>query len=221
MSPLATYVAIAVLAYLLGSIPFGYVLVRIFKGSDIRQSGSGNIGATNVARSGSKVLGLATLILDAVKGGLAVGLAVWFFAKSFLGLPYDPTRAYSIAAFAAVCAIVGHMFPVWLRFHGGKGVATAAGAFLLLAPRATLVSLAVFIAVATMTRFVSLGSVLSVAVFPAAAWFFGPARSLTFMALVTVAALLIIVKHHTNIRRLLTGKEDKFVKMPPQMEKHT
>ena len=221
MSPLATYVAIAVLAYLLGSIPFGYVLVRIFKGSDIRQSGSGNIGATNVARSGSKVLGLATLILDAVKGGLAVGLAVWFFAKSFLGLPYDPTQAYSLAAFAAVCAIVGHMFPVWLRFHGGKGVATAAGAFLLLAPRATLVSLAVFIAVATMTRFVSLGSVLSVAVFPAAAWFFGPDRSLVFMALVTVATLLIIVKHHTNIRRLLTGKEDKFVKMPPQMEKHT
>jgi glycerol-3-phosphate acyltransferase PlsY len=225
---IATYVIVAIGSYLLGSIPFGYLLVRTFKGSDIRQTGSGNIGATNVARSGSKWLGLLTLLLDAAKGALAVGLTLWFF---YWGAPRDFFRetnvVYLLAGFAALCAIVGHMFPVWLRFRGGKGVATAAGAFLVLAPRALLASLAIFIVIVVITRFVSLGSIVSVALFPVGVWFFGPDRSPAFLLLVSASALLIIVKHQANIRRLLGGTENKFApkmsSVPPaaEMGKHS
>ena len=227
MSRTAIYIIVAVLAYLLGSIPFGYLLVKIFKGSDIRQSGSGNIGATNVARSGSKVLGILTLLLDAAQGAAAVWLA---FKIGFDLVNTADTASlvnwfasiYNLAAFAALCAILGHMFPPWLRFRGGKGVATAAGAFLVLAPRALLVSLLVFVVVVALTRFVSLGSMLAVLIFPFAVWFLGPERTPAFIAVVSASALLIIAKHHENIRRLLSGTENKFRSMPPpgEMEKH-
>src|SRR5213082_3185425 len=132
-----TYIIIALVSYLLGSIPFGYILVRLFLKQDIRRTGSGNIGATNVARSGAKGLAIATLLLDAGKGSTAVVLTA-IFAGGF----YDPAQHWMIfwdqptsrLATAALCAVLGHIFPVWLKFRGGKGVATAVGAFLFISP---------------------------------------------------------------------------------------
>src|SRR6478609_3728897 len=126
------YLIVAVVAYLLGSIPFGYLLVRIFRGEDIRQTGSGNIGATNVARSGAKGLGILTLVLDVLKGFVAVVIA------QHIARRYGFPQGYDIAAAAALAAVVGHCFPVWLGFRGGKGVATALGVFLALVPLTTV-----------------------------------------------------------------------------------
>src|SRR3954463_6234735 len=169
------YLITAAIAYLLGSIPFGYLLVRIFRGEDIRHTGSGNIGATNVARSGAKGLGIATLVLDAVKGALAVWLAALIAASKynlcgdFIQNPCAP--ALRLMALAALCAVLGHVFPVWLRFKGGKGVATALGVFCVLFPKAILVALAIFILVVAITRYVSLGSILGAIAFPVVAYF--------------------------------------------------
>ena len=148
---------IVVVSYLLGSIPFGYLLVRIFRGQDVRNTGSGNIGATNVARTGSKGLAIATLVLDALKGYIAVMFAFRlagshrFTAGDVPASLYDASpqmmdsrTIFLLAAVAAFCAILGHMFTVWLRFKGGKGVATAAGAFVALAPKCLLFSLVLF-----------------------------------------------------------------------------
>ena len=149
---------IAALSYLLGSIPFGYLLVRIFRGEDVRQSGSGNIGATNVSRT-SPALGLATLLLDALKGTVAVVLAS---RLSIVGAG----KPYSVMAMAALFAVVGHIFPVWLRFRGGKGVATALGSFLVIAPKALLLAVAIFVLMVVIFRYVSLGSMVAVTSFP-------------------------------------------------------
>lgn len=203
---------IAIAAYFLGSIPFGYLLVRIFRGEDVRQTGSGNIGATNVARTGSKWLAIATLFLDALKGYIAVA-HVFLFARHH---PDEVTHAgahylYTLAALAGFCAILGHMFPVWLRFKGGKGVATAVGSFLAIAPAAIAVSLFFFIVIVALTRFVSLGSMLGAAIFPLAAWWLNPeTRSPTVMLLLAASSLLIIVRHKDNIRRLVAGNENRF-----------
>jgi glycerol-3-phosphate acyltransferase PlsY len=203
---------IAIVAYLLGSIPFGYLLVRIFRGEDIRQSGSGNIGATNVARTGSKWLAVATLLLDALKGYLAVA-HVFLFARDHAEevARAGPNSLYTLAALAALCAILGHMFPVWLRFKGGKGVATAVGAFIAIAPTAVLVVLVLFVAIVAVTRYVSLGSMIGAAVFPIAAWWLNPqTRSLGVMLLLAASSVLVIIRHKDNIRRLLAGNENKF-----------
>jgi glycerol-3-phosphate acyltransferase PlsY len=224
MSPTATYIVVALVAYLLGSIPFGYILVRLFKGSDIRETGSGNIGATNVARSGSKFLGLLTLLLDAGKGALAVWLTI---VVSRSGLHASTRDAYQFGAVAALCAICGHMFPLWLGFRGGKGVATAAGAFAVIAPAALLAALAIFVLVAAVSRFVSLGSIISVAAFPFLVYFLSPSAirgssaTSIFLIVISASALLIILKHHENIHRLLRGNENKFRSVPPpgEMEK--
>ena len=203
---------IAVVSYLLGSIPFGYLLVRIFRGEDVRQTGSGNIGATNVARTGSKWLAIATLVLDALKGYVAVA-HVFFFAGHHPGhLPqFGSHTVYILAALAGFCAIVGHMFPVWLRFQGGKGVATSVGAFLGIAPSAILVSLTAFVAIVAITRYISLGSIVGAAVFPVAAWWLNPeTRDGTVMACIVASALLIIIRHKDNIRRLRAGNENRF-----------
>jgi len=203
---------IAVVSYLLGSIPFGYLLVRLFRGEDVRQTGSGNIGATNVARTGSKWLAIATLVLDALKGYVAV-LHVFYFADHhFDHLPtFGPHTVYILAAMAGFFAIVGHMFPVWLRFKGGKGVATSVGAFLGIAPAAVLVCLVAFVVIVGVTRYVSLGSIIGAAVFPVAAWWLNPeTRDATVMAFVVASALLIILRHKDNIRRLLGGNENRF-----------
>ncbi len=198
---------IAVVSYLLGSIPFGYLLVRIFRGQDVRQTGSGNIGATNVARTGSKGLAIATLFLDALKGYVAVEFAFRLAGSDAIG----PSQTLLMGALAGFCALLGHMFPIWLRFRGGKGVATALGAFLALAPVAVLVSLVVFVAAVAITRYVSLGSILSAVVLPFAAWWLSPyVRTTTTMALVVASCLLVIMRHKDNIGRLLAGTENRF-----------
>src|SRR5579864_8117233 len=149
---------VVAISYLLGSIPFGYLLVKMFRGEDIRTSGSGNIGATNVARSGAKVLGIATLFLDALKGFVAVGHASHWahthLQHADIKLLYPDLEANAMAI-AALSAVAGHVFPVWLKFKGGKGVATALGVFILLLPKAIVVSLAIFILSVAISRYVS------------------------------------------------------------------
>ena len=198
-------------SYLLGSIPFGYLLVRVFRGLDVREAGSGNIGATNVARTGSKGLAVATLVLDALKGWVAVAHVFHMAAHHPDHLPQlGAHTVYVLAALAALFAIIGHMFPVWLRFKGGKGVATSVGAFLGIAPLAVLVSLAVFVIVVALTRYVSLGSMLAAAIFPPAAWWLKPqTRSAAVALLITASSLLIILRHRDNIRRLVAGNENR------------
>ncbi len=195
--------AVLAVSYLLGSIPFGYLLVRVFRKEDIRATGSGNIGATNVARSGAKGLGVLTLVLDLAKG-LAAVLFAARMAPGTLGRPSD------LAVLAAVAAVVGHIFPVWLRFRGGKGVATALGVFLGLVPAVVLAALGVFALVLLLTRIVSLASVLAAATLPVFAMLLSPDRSPVYLGGVLAVALLVIAKHHTNIGRLLGGREGRF-----------
>jgi glycerol-3-phosphate acyltransferase PlsY len=198
------------IAYLLGSIPFGYILVRIFRKEDIRTTGSGNIGATNVARSGAKGLGILTLLLDLLKGFAAVKLAE-HLAPGTPGFPSD------LAVAAGVAAVVGHIFPVWLSFKGGKGVATALGVFLALAPLAALCAVGVFIVVFAITRYVSLASILAAVMMPPFCLLWMPDRSPVFVGGVIFISLLVIAKHHANIARLMQGKESRFgsKKSPP------
>ena len=212
------YLIVAVVAYLLGSIPFGYLLVRIFRGEDIRQTGSGNIGATNVARSGAKGLGIATLALDAIKGALAVWLAALVAASKYnlCGIEHPCTPALRLMSLAALCAVLGHVFPIWLRFKGGKGVATALGVFCVLFPKAILLALAIFILVVAITRYVSLGSILGAIAFPIAAYFMQNADWLSLL-LASGVSLIIILKHHQNISRLLAGTENRFGGSKPQV----
>ena len=211
-----TYIIVAIIAYLLGSIPFGYILVRLFKKQDVRTIGSGNIGATNVVRSGAKGLGIATLILDAAKGYAAVALAkVLIYRVPPVGLHLDTTAAWLDAAFwaaalAAVFAILGHMYPVWLKFRGGKGVATGVGVFLALAPAAVGLVLLIFIVIVWFSRYVSLGSIIATAAFPILAWLlYHNSRSPIVFLAAAIGALLIIARHHQNIRRLLAGTENR------------
>ena len=200
-------VGIAVGAYLLGSIPFGYILVRLTRGEDVRASGSGNIGATNVARSGGKGLGILTLLLDTFKGWLPVWVVL-----HLPGMPVANDRQlHVLAAAVALLAVLGHMFTIWLRFKGGKGVATGLGVFLALAPAAVLISVALFAVIFALTRYVSLGSIVAAASFPIILLIregniFGPWG----MALTTTVAVLVIVRHHQNIGRLVNGTESRF-----------
>jgi glycerol-3-phosphate acyltransferase PlsY len=203
---LIPFIWIAVAAYLLGSIPVGYLLVRLFRRQDIRTVGSGNIGATNVLRSEGKALGAATFILDVVKGAAAVLLGALVAAPL---LPAIPPR--NVEALAALFAVLGHMFPVWLKFRGGKGVATGFGVFLVAAPWAALSSITLFAIIFAITRYVSLGSIIGAASFPVFAWFMVRGdRPAFFIVVQAIVALLIIVKHHPNIRRLVAGNEHRF-----------
>lgn len=193
------------LAYLLGSIPFGYLLVLTFRHEDIRATGSGNIGATNVARSGAKGLGILTLVLDALKGFIAVVIA------QHIAQRYGFSQAYDIAAAAALAAVVGHCFPIWLKFHGGKGVATALGVFLALVPLLTvLYVLAIFAIIVFLTRYVSLASIVGAALFPVFALPHAPARTPVVVFCYIVIPLIVILKHSQNIRRLISGTEHRF-----------
>lgn len=208
---MSLYLSVAAVAYLLGSIPFGFLLVKTFRGQDIRRSGSGNIGATNVARSGAKGLGALTLLLDVLKGAAAVGFA-WALARSSFnacsgnGVCVPGLRLMSVAA---LFAVGGHIFPVWLKFKGGKGVATALGVFTLLFPKAVVVSLAIFIIVLALSRYVSLGSILAALAFPVAAYFLYQPDWVS-LSLAAVVSAAVILKHHQNIRRLLAGNENRF-----------
>ena len=196
-----TVVAI-LLAYFLGSIPFGVILATLFGGTDIRKSGSGNIGATNVARVVGPLAGTLTLVFDIAKGAGAVLLAE--------KLSNGSARWMMIAGIAA---LVGHCFPVWLKFKGGKGVATAGGVFLVLSPLACLAAVILFLLVVIFWRYVSLGSVSAAAAMPLLVYFLWaprhrPPLAVTLGAL--AAALLIIYKHRGNLQRLLEGAEPKF-----------
>ncbi|HEU5457234.1 MAG TPA: glycerol-3-phosphate 1-O-acyltransferase PlsY [Terracidiphilus sp.] len=196
----------ALAAYLLGSIPTGYLLVLLVRKQDIRTVGSGNIGATNVLRTGGKALGAATFLLDMLKGCAAVWLGM---LAAHYWMPDVPMR--NVEALAALCAVLGHMFPVWLKFRGGKGVATGFGVFLVASPWAALAAITVFAVILALSRFVSLASILGAACFPVFAWFLVQGeRPAFFLAVQAMVALLIIVKHHQNIRRLMTGTELRF-----------
>ncbi|MGB9409577.1 MAG: glycerol-3-phosphate 1-O-acyltransferase PlsY [Terracidiphilus sp.] len=196
---------IVVAAYLLGSLPSGYLLMLLFRHQDIRQSGSGNIGATNVLRSGGKGLAAATFLLDMLKGCSAVWLG------GLIGALLAPSAAPdNMKALAALVAVLGHIFPIWLGFRGGKGVATGFGVFLVAAPWAALAAISVFIVVLAISRYVSLASILGAASFPLFAWLLGHGdRHPFFIAVQIAVALLLIAKHHQNIRRLLAGTESR------------
>ncbi len=201
----ASLLVIAV-AYLLGSIPVGYLLVRLFLKQDVRSVGSGNIGATNVLRSGGKGLGAATFLGDMLKGSAAV------WVGGLIGVLLTPDAGVrNMQALAALTAVLGHVFPVWLRFKGGKGVATGFGVFLVAAPTSALAAITVFALVLLVTRYVSLASILGAASFPVFAWLLvSGERPPFFIAVQFAVALLIIAKHHQNIRRLLAGTESRF-----------
>jgi len=195
---------IAAASYLLGSISFGYLLVRIFRGEDVRRSGSGNIGATNVSRK-SPALGALTLLLDAAKGFFAVQLA-----SSFSPFSSGDPRIQRVMAASALLAIMGHMFPLWLGFRGGKGVATALGVFLRFSPMAVVIAIIIFIMVVLVWHRISLGSIVTAALFPISVWLLDRSRDYWVIALIAASAILIIARHHQNIRRLLSGAEPKF-----------
>jgi glycerol-3-phosphate acyltransferase PlsY len=198
---------VLIAAYLLGSIPFGYLIVRTRTGTDVRESGSGGTGATNVSRRAGKLAGVVTLLLDAAKGALSVLLARWLATDDF-GVTWWVTAA-------AILAVIGHCFPVWLGFRGGKGVATGVGVFLSLSPLAVACAAVIFILVVVATRYVSLGSILATATFPLFVWLLSvyvkPNADLApVMTAALVCASLIILMHSANIQRLLRGTENKF-----------
>ena len=182
------------LAYLVGSLPFSFLVARAFGVQDVRRVGSGNVGATNVLRSAGRAAGLLALLLDAGTGA-AASLAAVRLAPSDAWLP----------ALAALAAVVGHMYPVWLRFQGGKGVATGLGGFAPLAPLAALAAVAVFAAVAWATRYVSLGSVAGALTLATLAWLLGAAPPVAGSAAFTAG--LVLFRHRSNLRRILGGTE--------------
>jgi acyl phosphate:glycerol-3-phosphate acyltransferase len=216
---------IVALSYLLGSIPFGYLIVRATKRADIRETGSGGTGATNVSRRAGKGAGVLTLVLDALKGAAAIAIA-----KIILGLPVfasqqlDPSQvannsttienAYWWLAGAAIAAIAGHIFPVWLGFRGGKGVATGIGVFLVLSPLAVAFAGVIFLVIVLLTRYVSLGSTVAAASIPLFILirnYISPHIEFgQLMTAATAGAVLIIFAHRQNISRLINGKESKF-----------
>jgi acyl phosphate:glycerol-3-phosphate acyltransferase len=197
-----TRIIIVIVAYLIGSIPFGYLIVRKKIGADIRQTGSGGTGATNVSRRAGKAAGVLTLLLDAAKGSAAV-----LMVKAVHGDDWMLTAA-------AIAVLVGHIFPVWLGFRGGKGVATGVGIFLLLAPLALLCAGVVFVAIVALTRYVSLGSITAAILIPLFVWLqnvfvthlFDLRPSLTAAV---VGAALIVFAHRGNIQRLASGTESR------------
>jgi glycerol-3-phosphate acyltransferase PlsY len=189
-------IIIIAFSYLLGSIPPGYLISKIIKGKDIRHLGSGNIGATNVGRTMGTKWGLITLLFDIAKGAVPVLLARYFIESNLF------------IAIAGIMAIVGHNFSLFLKFKGGKGVATALGVFLALAPMAVFPSLAVFAIMFIIFKFVSLGSISAAATFPIFSYFFGYSNEIIAGAI--IGSLLIIIAHRTNIKRIIQGQENKF-----------
>lgn len=188
--------------YLLGSIPFGLILARLFGGKDVREHGSGNIGATNVSRVAGRLAGLLTLFLDAGKGAAAVWLAARFTQQNSMAM-----------MLAGLAALVGHCFPVWLRFKGGKGVATGLGIFAALCPLAALSGLLLFVLVLSTWRYVSLASLAGAAAMPLLIYFLwapGHAPPLSVSLGTLLAAGLIFLKHDANLRRLTEGREPQY-----------
>lgn len=204
-----TGIGALVVAYVLGAVPFGYIIVKQFVGADVRAIGSGSTGATNVARSAGVKAGAVTYLLDVAKGALAVFL---------MRLVHDDPMWLGAAAAAVV---VGHIYPVFLGFRGGKGVATGVGAYLMIVPVAVLTTLVVWIAIFWRTRIVSLASIVATALVPlwAGLWILiaqgvplSAPSSVKTMAGVGIGCVLIIAKHHENIGRLFRGTEHRFVR---------
>ncbi|MBA3515792.1 MAG: glycerol-3-phosphate 1-O-acyltransferase PlsY [Pyrinomonadaceae bacterium] len=206
------------IAYLLGSIPFGYLVVRAKEGGDIRQTGSGGTGGTNVSRRAGKAAGTLTLLLDALKGTAAVLIAMGVLSaptfNAHRGAPLESAAPWWVAA-AALAVIIGHIFPVWLKFRGGKGVATGVGVFLVLMPVVVGIAALIFVAIVILTRYVSLGSIVAALALPILALLTHKFVSAypNFEPLMTVAvvgALLIVFAHRENVGRLVHGRESKF-----------
>ena len=185
-------------AYLIGAIPFGFLLVKCKTGADVRSLGSGNIGATNVLRTAGRAAGVVTLLLDIAKGYLAVWLAWHCLFQSL-----------SWTSAAAVAVVLGHAFPIFLKFKGGKAVATFLGAFLCLQPVAVLATSVIFIALVATTRYISLGSILGAALFPLAVWLVSH-PDWPVVAAAAGCGALVIWRHQANIERLLSGTENVF-----------
>jgi len=186
------------LAYLAGSIPFGLIVVKLMTGTDVREEGSGNIGATNVLRTTGRAAGILTLLLDAAKGLFAVWLADWLTGGSTLWM-----------SAAAIAVLLGHAFSVWLKFTGGKAVASAAGAFAYLTPLPLLAVTLLFILIVVWTRYLSLGSIVASGLLPIACWMIlHPAWPV--LAASAAAAVLVVERHRGNIARIRSGEERVF-----------
>jgi glycerol-3-phosphate acyltransferase PlsY len=216
--PVLAYIIVAVAAYLLGSIPTGYLVAKA-KGIDIQKAGSGNIGATNAMRVLGKPAGIFVMLVDAAKGYVACGFLPpliydWLFSDSFkFSLHFQDAPAdfkIGVYVLAGGCAVLGHNYTCWLKFKGGKGIATMAGVYLALAPVALGIALAVFILSIVITRYVSVGSILAAAVLPLAVWF---TNENMVLRIVTIAlCALAIYKHKSNIIRLMAGTENQLGK---------
>jgi glycerol-3-phosphate acyltransferase PlsY len=198
-------------SYLVGSIPFSYLVARVASGTDIREAGSRNVGATNVARTAGKGAGVIALLLDIAKGYAAVEIARWIVLRPdwpFAAVSTSPLHSREMwIALAGLIAVLAHMFPVWLRFHGGKGVATATGVFLALDPIVVAAAAIVFVIVILSTRFVSLASILSAASVPIFFRFLVNNAPFWRIVISIVIAITVITKHHSNIARLTQGTE--------------
>jgi glycerol-3-phosphate acyltransferase PlsY len=204
--------ALIALAYLVGSIPFSFLVARAFSGKDVRLEGSGNVGATNVARTAGRGAGVLALGMDLVKGVVVVVVARWLVNQQ--GWPFEagvkPWESREMwIALAGLIAVLAHMFPVWLRFHGGKGVATAAGVILALDPRVFAASIIVFAIVVLLSKMVSLGSIVTAASIPLLFRFIGQGTPYWRTVISIGIALAVILKHHSNIARLAGGTERK------------
>ena len=187
-----TYVLTAIIAYLAGSIPFGLILVNITGAGNLREIGSGNIGATNVLRTGHMNIAIATLILDCSKGGITVIVA--------------QSHGLDLAVIAGVCSVVGHIFPIWLKFRGGKGVATVLGVLLAIAWQVGLTAVATWLIIAAIFRYSSLAAILALTLSTVYAWYL-PDTNVSIMT--TLIAGLSILRHKENMWRLIKGKESK------------
>ena len=198
-----TYVLTAIIAYLAGSIPFGLILVNITGAGNLREIGSGNIGATNVLRTGNKYIAIATLILDCGKGGVTVAVA--------------QSHGLDLAVVAGVCSVVGHIFPIWLKFRGGKGVATVLGVLLAITWQVGLTAVATWLIIAAIFRYSSLAAILALTLSTVYAWYL-PDTNISIMT--TLISGLSILRHKENMWRLIKGNESK-IKLGQKLENGT
>ncbi|MFC1566551.1 glycerol-3-phosphate 1-O-acyltransferase PlsY [bacterium] len=194
------YVLTAILSYLIGSIPFAFIIAKLVKGIDIREYGSGNMGATNVWRAIGKVPAITTLLLDVLKGYLPVILTLTL-------LNQVTENNILLAIVVGVAAIIGHLFPIFLKFKGGKGVAVSLGIFLALAAKAVLICVLVFIIIVYFTRIISVGSIICALLLPVLVWYFSYDKHILIFTI--IAGVFIILKHKTNVARLVKGVENK------------
>ncbi|HEV8659967.1 MAG TPA: glycerol-3-phosphate 1-O-acyltransferase PlsY [Thermoanaerobaculia bacterium] len=203
--------ALVIISYLIGSIPFSYLVARIVGGMDLREMGSRNVGATNVARTVGRTAGVVALLLDIAKGYAAIEVARWIVARPdwpFVAASASPIDSREMwITLAGLIAVLAHMFPVWLRFHGGKGVATATGVFLALDPLVIAAAAIVFLIVIVSTRFVSLSSIISAASVPVFMRFLAHDAPFWRIVISILIAIAVITKHHSNIARLTQGTE--------------